>query len=154
MLVRRDVTRPARMLDFTTFEGAEWSRVPEAYLVPAGLSAVLDRLAAHGVVTRRLDQPVSLAVERFRIDSTWTAPREFQGHRERTVLGAWESVTDSVPAGTVIVPMRQPLARLAFLLLEPRSDDGVLDWNLLDDALSGARYYPIRRTFVRDAFPD
>jgi len=107
---------------------------------------VVDRLAAHGIMTHRLEAPAVLATERFRIDSTWTSPREFQGHHERSVTGAWESVTDTVPAGTVVVPMPQPLARLAFLLLEPRSDDGVLDWNLLDDALAGARYYPIRRT--------
>ena len=29
--------------------------------------------------------------------------------------------------------MDQPLARLAFTLLEPRSDDGVLNWNVLDE---------------------
>jgi zinc carboxypeptidase len=148
MLVRQDSTRPVRMPEFTTFEATEWSRVPRAYLVPAGLSAVLDRLAAHGVTTRPLAAPAVIALERFRIDSTWTSPREFQGHHERTVQGGWESVTDTVPAGTVVVPMDQPLARLAFVLLEPRSDDGVLDWNLVDDALAGARYYPIRRTFA------
>jgi len=41
--------------------------------------------------------------------------------------------------------MRQPLARLAFYLLEPRSDDGLTNWNLLDEALSGAKIYPILR---------
>ena len=147
VLVRRPERRAERMLDFTTFEGAEYTRVPAAYLVPASLRAVSDRLAAHGVVTRVLTEPREVALERFRIDSTWTAVREFQGHRERTVTGAWESATDTLPVGTMVVPMDQPLARLAFILLEPRSDDGFLDWNLLDDALAGARYYPIRRTF-------
>jgi hypothetical protein len=42
--------------------------------------------------------------------------------------------------------MDQPLARLAFLLLEPRSDDGLADWNVLDPALEGAEDYPILRT--------
>jgi len=42
--------------------------------------------------------------------------------------------------------MDQPLARLAFLLLEPRSDDGLLDWNVLDDVVKDAKYYPILRS--------
>jgi len=42
--------------------------------------------------------------------------------------------------------MRQPLARLAFLLLEPRSRDGLVAWNVLDEALKGASAYPILRS--------
>jgi hypothetical protein len=82
------------------------------------------------------------------VDSSWTAQRPFQNHRERTVTGAWESASDTVPAGTVVVRLDQPLGRLAFVLLEPRSDDGLLDWNYFDGALNGARYYPVRRTFA------
>jgi len=31
--------------------------------------------------------------------------------------------------------MNQPLARLAFYLLEPRSDDGLFEWNFFDEVL-------------------
>ena len=37
------------------------------------------------------------------------------------------------PAGAFEVPMTQPLARLAFYLIEPASDDGLVTWNVLDD---------------------
>jgi hypothetical protein len=50
-----------------------------------------------------------------------------------------------LPAGTAVVAVAQPLGRLAFALLEPRSDDGVLNWNVLDEALEGATFYPILR---------
>ena len=52
---------------------------------------------------------------------------------------------ETIPAGTVIVPTAQPLGRLAFYLLDPRSDDGLVAWNVLDDALEGAARYPILR---------
>jgi hypothetical protein len=42
--------------------------------------------------------------------------------------------------------MKQPLARLAFYLIEPRSNDGLLTWNFLDDALKDSKTYPISRT--------
>jgi len=40
----------------------------------------------------------------------------------------------------------QPLGVLAAYLLEPASEDGVATWNLLDDALSAGRPYPILRS--------
>jgi len=41
--------------------------------------------------------------------------------------------------------MNQPLARLAFYLLEPVSDDGLVNWNVLDEQLKDAKTYPILR---------
>ena len=41
--------------------------------------------------------------------------------------------------------MNQPLARLAFYLLEPASDDGLVAWNFLDEQLKDAKTYPILR---------
>lgn len=145
MLRRTDVRRPEMMPDYTTFEATEKERVPRAYFIPANFTAVIERLAAHGVRTTRLEQPLVTQVERFRIDSTWTAAREFQGHRERQARGAWESLNDSIPAGSVVVRTDQPLGRLIFIMLEPRSDDGFLNWNFFDAGLEGQRYYPVRR---------
>lgn len=146
MLLRRDVRRPERMREFQTFRPSEAGRAPAAYYVPAEQGAVLRLLEAHGVLTARVDQPAARAVERFVVDSSSQAANEFQGHRERTVFGHWEAATVTLPAGTVEVPMRQPLARLIFTLLEPRSDDGIVDWNLVDDAV-GKKSYPILRRF-------
>jgi hypothetical protein len=42
--------------------------------------------------------------------------------------------------------MTQPLARLAFYLIEPRSDDGLANWNLIDGLEADAKVYPILRT--------
>ncbi len=43
--------------------------------------------------------------------------------------------------------MNQPLARLAFYLLAPTSDDGLVTWNYLDDVLgdTAVKTYPILR---------
>ena len=52
----------------------------------------------------------------------------------------------TVPAGAFEVKMNQPLARLAFYLLAPTSDDGVVNWNVIDDLLGeGVKTYPILR---------
>jgi hypothetical protein len=145
MLRRTDTRRPERVWEYGTFAATESARVPRSYLVPADLAPVLNNLSDHGVRSEPLAAGRTMQVERFRIDSTTVAPREFEGRNERTLAGAWESVSVEVPAGTVQVTMEQPLARLIFYLLEPRSDDGLVNWNLFGARLDGAAHYPILR---------
>lgn len=153
MLRRRDVATPERMPGFETFRPTETETAPAAYYVPAWLAPAVDRVAAHGLAYERLDAPQTLRLERFRIDSSAVAARAFQGHHERTLYGAYEVADVALPAGTLVVPVDQPLGRLAFLLLEPRSDDGLTAWGLLDDALQGAAHYPIYRRAATPAAP-
>ncbi|HET6361814.1 MAG TPA: M14 family metallopeptidase [Gemmatimonadota bacterium] len=145
MLRRLPVQRPDRMLDCSSFRGTERSRVPAIWIVPADLEPAIDRLAAHGVRMLTLVEPQTIEADVFAITSSTQAEREFQKHRERTLEGRWEQSSEELPAGTVIVPSAQPLGRLAFYLLDPRSDDGLVAWNILDEALEGARRYPILR---------
>jgi hypothetical protein len=146
MLKRTDVRRPERMWEYATFESTEQERVPAAYYVPASLTAVVTRLNAHGIRLERVVQDQRLPLEQFTIESTALAEREFERHRERTTAGRYAIVDAAVVAGTWRVDMTQPLARLAFYLLEPRSNDALLTWNLLDEALTTSTRYPILRT--------
>lgn len=152
MMRRLEAKRPERMPEYGSFEATETDRAPRAYLVPPSLATVVERLGAHGVRFRALERPLRVRVEEFRIDSAQAAAQPFQGHRERTLFGRYAPAAErEVPAGTLVVPVDQPLGRLAFILLEPRSDDGFANWGLLDEALRDARAYPVLRT--RDAVP-
>ena len=144
---RLDVVEPTTMYEYGSFATADDGDevAPEAYYVPTDLTAVVDLLAAHGVEGAPLDDATTLAGEQFVITGSSLADRAFEGHRERTVEGAWEPVEQSVPAGTIVVPLAQPLGRLVFTLLEPRSDDGAVTWNLLDDHVETGSVYPILR---------
>lgn len=141
---RRDVVRPEQMPLFLDYDGAEPERVPAAWLVPDTLRDVADRLRAHGVRFERI-AALPAAVEEFRIDSASTARFELEKHRERRVFGAWRPAGRSVAGGWLRVPAEQPLGRLAFTLLEPRSDDGFAAWGLLDPWLNAGAVYPILR---------
>ncbi len=145
MLRRLDVRRPERMPTFGTFQATESVRAPQAYLVPPAHGEVLQLLEDHGITWRTLERAERLVVEQFAVDSTGVAAREYQGHRQRSVFGRYQRVERTVPAGTAVVSVAQPLGRLAFALLEPRSDDGVVNWNVLDETLEEARAYPILR---------
>ena len=147
ILRRLDVVRPERMAWFGTFEAGETVEAPRAYLVPSSLQRVVDRLAAHGIRTRSLGDSLTLGAERFRLDSTSVTTREYQGHKQRVLYGEWRPSEEVIPAGTLLVPLDQPLGRLAFQLLEPRAEDCLASWNLMDDALERGKGYPVLRLF-------
>ena len=91
MLQRSDERRVERMPEFGTFAAGDTETVPASYIVPATLERVIDLLAAHGVRTRTLSRDTALDVERFAVSGTSVAERAFQGHRERSVQGAWRA---------------------------------------------------------------
>ncbi len=144
MLRRRDVRHAESMYEYGTFEGTDRERVPSGYLVPSGLEEVVIRLEAHGV---RLEPAPAgeLDAEAFRLDSVLTAERPFQEHAEQTLFGRWEPRRVTPAPDARWVPIEQPLGRLVFALLEPRSDDGFADWGFLAAALEPGADYPILR---------
>ena len=144
MFRRADTVREERMPEWQAFEPVDVETAPAAYLVLPGADSVVERLRMHGIRLVPADAEAR-EIEAFRIDSSAVAPRAFQGHQERRVFGGWERAVRPIPAGTLLVPMDQPLARLAFTLLEPRSDDGFVAWNQLDGWITADRPLPILR---------
>ena len=114
------------------------------------IASVVDRLEAHGIRYTLITHDITFTGERFKIASNALADREYQGtHKARTLTGAWEPTEQTMLAGSLIIPMDQPLARLAFILFDPRSDDGFMFWNILDPVLGmtpAPAYYPVLRS--------
>ncbi|MEM6646883.1 MAG: M14 family metallopeptidase [Bacteroidota bacterium] len=147
LVLQRTATQtPEPMPEFGTFVATETTTAPIAYYVPPEMTLVRNKLDDHGIQYTTLAEATSMPVQRFRIDSTAVAARPFQGYNERTLFGAYTPVLDeTLPAGTLVVPVGQPLGRLAFSLLEPRSDDGLTAWALIDRWVEDVAEYPIGR---------
>ena len=156
MLRRTDTQIPTPMHEMGTFEPTEWERVPGAYFIPpAGqggrspasrdLGEVLVRLEAHGLKMVTLDAPETVEVEVFAIDSVTTSERVYEGHQAQEAWGSYAIETRTLEEGTIKISMDQPLARVAFTLLEPRSDDGFVAWGFLANTLQAGAAYPILR---------
>ncbi len=134
-IVRTGKIVPMKITDFGVFAAKEESEVPYAYLIDARAKHVIENLRTHGIIVERLNEQAKLRVDQFAITKAEHATREFQKHRELTLTGDWKSTDVSFDAGTYVVRMNQPLARLAFYLLEPRCDDGLFEWNFFDEGL-------------------
>ena len=144
---RLDAAEPTSMNEYVAFAAAEEGveTAPASYYVPVALESVVDLLSAHGVAAEPLEADTIARVEQFVVSSSTLSERLFEGHYERTVEGVWEAAELTVPAGTLAVPVTQRLGRLVFALLEPRSDDGVVNWNFLDEWIATGSAYPILR---------
>jgi len=132
------------MTDYGIFAPAEREDVPYAYLIDASATNAVANLRTHGIVVEKLSHDTPLEVEQFQIRGAKLAEHPFQGHQEVTMAGKWKKRKENIGAGTFLVRMHQPLARLAFYLLEPRSDDGLFNWNFFDASLEG-EIAPVRR---------
>jgi hypothetical protein len=143
MCGRKDVVRTEKMVDMLWFEPATSETVPSAYYVPLYATKAIELLKAHGVQMRETALPPD--AEGFSITAN-AAGQTFEGHAMRKLEGAWNTKAQDEPK-YMEVRTDQPLGRLAFYLLEPTSDDGVVAWNYLDDQLKNdqLKLYPILR---------
>ncbi|HYK87456.1 MAG TPA: M14 family metallopeptidase [Acidobacteriota bacterium] len=136
---------PARMLNYGIFAATRRIALPTAYIIRAepGTKSAVGKLLEHGIAAEELAEPAAVDAEGYVIDSVKRAERAYQGHRETRVGGHWQKDKISFPAGSILVRTTQPLANLAFYLLEPESDDGLVVWNFLDAYLNQGIVYPI-----------
>jgi len=118
---------------------------PSAYAFPAADSAIARVLGLHGLEVQKLNRDWSGTVESFLIDSVVPSPRAFQGHHEMRLRGTWTRETRTIAAGSYIVRPAQKHGLLAVYLLEPESDDGLVDWNFFDSELARGKPFPIVR---------
>lgn len=118
---------------------------PSAYAFPAADSGIARMLRLHGLLVEKLNSDWSGTVESLVIDSVIMSPRPFQGHRETRLKGTWGRGTRTVTAGSYVVRPAQPRGLLSVYLLEPESDDGLVDWNFFDPELARGKTFPVWR---------
>lgn len=140
---RTTMTLPA----FLTWKDLDVVPLPTGFLVdPIYAEIVKPRLERHGIHTypgtlRPKREPVLHFHETERVLS----PDSFQGIYPLSLKGMWQSEPQTKPRmlpwkeadldHALWVPLDQPLGRLAFYLLDPRSPDGLVYWGLFQSTL-------------------
>lgn len=129
---------------FRRFRSRRAERLPEAWAIPAPTPEVLQRLRWHGITFAAVDTAQTVSAQRFRVDKKRKPKRPYQGHQALELEGEWLPAEDvRLALGTVIVPGDQRLARLAAVLLEPRSEDSLSTWNFFEHQTDS--HYPVLR---------
>jgi hypothetical protein len=147
MLAMTDMAVPVAMKDYGVFAATRSAVMPKGWLIPTNprLAAAVERLRFHGLKVEEIAAAAQVSVERFTIADYTRAERVFQGRREARLKGTFDNAQLSITPGALFVPADQPLARLAFYLLEPESDDGLVTWNVIEEGLAAGETYPIYR---------
>jgi hypothetical protein len=119
--------------------------VPVAYILSVPDPEILDNLKTHGIEVSKLNEDITVEVERYKISEIAGAKRLYQGHYNNTIKGEFVKETKEFKKGTYVIYSAQKLGNLASYLLEPETDDGYVKWNFLDRYLVpqwGGDYYP------------
>ena len=112
------------------------------YVIPPAHAAWLgERLAIHGIRFERQDRAVKSAnVEAFRATRVTFGAAPNESHFNATLEGQWKDERQDIPAGSLIVPIAQPKARLVLALLEPLSSDSYASWGFFNAAFERKEY--------------
>ena len=134
---------------FVHFAGIDDVPVPHGWIVARPDAVLLQTLRLHGIRHEFLQSRETLNVGIFRVSRRVQDRRAFQGFKATTLEGRYLPVTETFPAGSLFVPARQPLARLVFKLLEPRSDDGLSTWDMIRPVMEadGSWSFPVRALY-------
>ena len=122
---------------FVNFVPKRQVRIPYGYFITASVPEIAKKLKQHGITVEKLNKPVNLTVETFKVEEMKAAERLYQGHHMNTVKGTYAVEDKEFTKGTLFVRTAQPLGNLVSALLEPESDDGLLVWNFFDRYLVG-----------------
>ena len=143
---RTDSTFIQTMPEYGTFAATESLPLPHAYWVAASAAdAIAEQLEIHDIRYERMAATSMGTFQAFRLDSLQVAGEPFQMIREETLSGSWVPQDGVAAEGSLWIPMDQPLARLAFYLLEPQSDDGLANWGFFAGRLQAGSLYPVMR---------
>jgi hypothetical protein len=119
--------RSVRMPVYDRFVSTMTAPAVWGYAFPEADTSAVRLLRLHGVVVEQVRSNCSPNAESFVADSVIVAGGQFRNAR---VEGRWHPTETRLRPGTNVVRVGQPLGVLATYLLEPRSDDGLVAWNI------------------------
>jgi Zinc carboxypeptidase len=110
-----------------------FARLPEAYIIPAEWKTVIDRLELHGIKIKLLARDTTLTISTWKFSNPKWQSNPYEG---RHLLNSFESneisITRDFSAGSAIVDLAQPGAKIIAHLLEPKGNGSLLYWGFFD----------------------
>jgi hypothetical protein len=125
---------------YQTFQVTRAVAPPLSYIIPVQWSEVIEVLKAHGLKHHTLGKATEIEVESYRFDNVMWPAGPFEGrHMPRFEV---ERITETreFHAGSLVVPLGQPLAKVAMNLLEPEAPDSFARWGFFNAIFEEKEY--------------
>jgi hypothetical protein len=144
---RTGIVKLVRMPMLVSFRPTITNTLPFAYAFDAKTwLALRPVLNIHGLKVEALTAPAAVTAQSFAIDSVSDRGQSESARRMRNAPGRWsDAAPQTLPAGMLIVRGGQPYGLLAFYLLEPENDDGLLSWGFFEGLVGTQSKYPVLR---------
>jgi hypothetical protein len=114
---------------------------PEAYIIPPEWKFIVEKLVLHDIQFSRLEKSREIRVESIKFTGVEYGKSSYEGRTQ--VKAAYEAFTETkeFPAGSVIVPTKQPGARVIAHMMEPASPDSYLQWGFFNVIFELKEYF-------------
>jgi hypothetical protein len=146
----------AKKTDISDLSGAEWTRhdhqnpitkqvgmfampivqksvqLPEAYIIKPELLDVMRILDLHHIRYTHLNHDTTISVETYRFTNVQFGTRQNEGRINATPEYTTQTEDVFYPAGSVVVSMNQPRARIIAHLLEPNGPTSLVHWGFFN----------------------
>ena len=113
---------------------------PLHYIVPVQWTSVIEVLHAHGVRFRSLAESMSIEVESYRLTNVRWPYEPFEGRHMPQFDVEGTAETREFPAGSIVIPLAQPLGKLILNLLEPEAPDSFVRWGFFNAIFEEKEY--------------
>lgn len=125
-------------------------QLPQAYILLPQHPNIVKILKSHGIILEKIRSGFQTTVEEIVIDNLKPSDRIYQGHIRLECQTHTRQQSRSIPAQAYLISLKQPLARLIPILLEPESQDSLISWGFFNREIvsqwrNQPRPYPVYR---------
>jgi murein tripeptide amidase MpaA len=130
-----------RLPVFSTTKPAVTARLPEAYIIPAEWKTVIDLIGLHGIKYTLTRHDTDLMVAGWKLSNPRWQTNPYEGRHPLVSFTPSEiSGTRKFSAGSAIIDLAQPGARIIAQMLEPGGDGSLLYWGFFDAIFEQKEY--------------
>jgi len=113
---------------------------PIGYIVPVQWSDVIEVIREHGLQFKTLGKEVELEVESYRFVNVQWPAGPFEGRHMPSFDVTPVRESRKFAAGSLVILLAQPLAKLAMSLLEPQAPDSFVRWGFFNAIFEHKEY--------------
>jgi Zinc carboxypeptidase len=114
---------------------------PLYYIVPPQFQDAIERLEAHNIRFERINKPLTIEVESYRLTEPKWAAMPFENRLVLSYKTVPITETRTFPTNSVLVPLNQETANVAIHLLEPNSGDSLVYWGFFNAIFEQKEYF-------------